>query len=335
MILNEEKTYTIKEAAAELGLKPLTLPQYLERGRLRGKKELVDGKSRWLIPQSSIDYYRANFLGKRNKRQQVTMESLAQTENAPTTCVNDIEPQLKRLTEIVDRLEQIENLRLKYVVKEISTERPYGITRRLEQYMRAIGLLFLVLFLPTLAIAQTHTFTLTWTDSATNEEGTRFERCQGAGCTNFLEVFSLIGANIIEAKDTIPNTGLGGLVYRYRIRYFNAQGVSPYSNIADGTTPLIPQPPNAAPSNLQISALSADAIQLSWIDNATNETAQRINWESWQPPRHGAIMVAANTTGLVIEGLKKNTPYCAEVVALAGEIESAPSNETCTRTLKW
>lgn len=184
------------------------------------------------------------------------------------------------------------------------------------------------------AYAQTHTFTLTWQDNATNEDGTRVERCANSGCTNFVEIFSIVGADLVSFKDTVANTGAGNITYRYRVRAFNAQGFSPYSNIADGVTPAVAQPPNGAPSNLEISALSSESIQLSWQDNSTNETGQLVRWRSWAPPKEGEIMLAANTTGLIMEGLKKNTPHCAQIYALNGAAESAASNEACAVTLK-
>ncbi|HJU55114.1 MAG TPA: fibronectin type III domain-containing protein, partial [Pyrinomonadaceae bacterium] len=74
--------------------------------------------------------------------------------------------------------------------------------------------------------------TIYWTDNANNEVGFRIERCQGANCTNFLEVGTR-GAN----STSFLNTGLArNTLYRYRVRSYNKAGNSGYSNIASVTT---------------------------------------------------------------------------------------------------
>jgi predicted phage tail protein len=68
---------------------------------------------------------------------------------------------------------------------------------------------------------------LSWTDNATNEDGFRIERCKGATCTNFTQI-ATVGPNVT----TYANTGLtANTSYRYRVRAYNASGVSAYSNI--------------------------------------------------------------------------------------------------------
>ena len=73
---------------------------------------------------------------------------------------------------------------------------------------------------------------LSWTDNAANEDGFRIERCKGSTCTNFAQI-ATVGANVT----TFANTGLSkGTAYRYRVRAYNASGVSAYTNIAGATT---------------------------------------------------------------------------------------------------
>jgi carboxypeptidase T len=74
---------------------------------------------------------------------------------------------------------------------------------------------------------------LAWTDNATNETGFYIERCKGATCTNFTQI-ATVGANVIS----YANTGLtANTSYRYRVRAYNANGTSTYSNIATAITP--------------------------------------------------------------------------------------------------
>ncbi len=73
---------------------------------------------------------------------------------------------------------------------------------------------------------------LSWTDNSTNETGFRIERCKNATCTNFVEV-AQVGANVT----TFSNTGLTkNSTYRFRVRAFNTDGNSAYSNIAAAKT---------------------------------------------------------------------------------------------------
>jgi predicted phage tail protein len=73
---------------------------------------------------------------------------------------------------------------------------------------------------------------LSWTDNSNNETGFKIERCQGSGCTTFVQV-AQVGANVT----TFNNTGLArNTRYRFRVRAFNAVGNSAYSNIAAART---------------------------------------------------------------------------------------------------
>jgi hypothetical protein len=73
---------------------------------------------------------------------------------------------------------------------------------------------------------------LSWIDNATNETAFHIERCQGWGCTGFVEI-ATVGANV----RTFSNTGLAPYTtYRYRVRANGAGGFSGYSNTASATT---------------------------------------------------------------------------------------------------
>ncbi|HEX9729768.1 MAG TPA: Ig-like domain repeat protein [Gemmatimonadales bacterium] len=73
---------------------------------------------------------------------------------------------------------------------------------------------------------------LTWTDNATNEDGSRIERCQGVGCENFEEI-ATVDANVTAYTDE----GLSADTrYNYQVAAFNAIGSSAYSNTAGATT---------------------------------------------------------------------------------------------------
>ena len=111
---------------------------------------------------------------------------------------------------------------------------------------------------------------LSWTDSSTNEDGFKIERCTGAGCSNFAQI-ATVGAGI----QAYSNTGLTtSTAYSYRVRAYNTGGHSGYSNTAIATTQAA-QPP-APPAVLTATATSSSQINLKWTDNSNNETGFRI-----------------------------------------------------------
>jgi hypothetical protein len=73
---------------------------------------------------------------------------------------------------------------------------------------------------------------LRWQDDAGTEDGFRIERCAGSGCTAFTQI-AVVGHDVTGYLD-------GGLArntaYSYRVRAFNAGGVSAYSNTATAKT---------------------------------------------------------------------------------------------------
>ena len=74
---------------------------------------------------------------------------------------------------------------------------------------------------------------LSWTDNSNNETGFKIERCQGLGCTNLAQI-ATVGPNV----KTYKNTGLRkSTAYTYRVRSYNANGNSAYSNTSSVQTP--------------------------------------------------------------------------------------------------
>ena len=78
---------------------------------------------------------------------------------------------------------------------------------------------------------------LIWGDNSSNEDGFEIERCQGAGCANFVSI-----AQKPAGTTSYSDTGRSaGTTYQYRVRAFNVGGSSGYSNTATATTPVPPQ----------------------------------------------------------------------------------------------
>ncbi len=104
---------------------------------------------------------------------------------------------------------------------------------------------------------------LSWAPSTDNAGGTgvsgyRVERCQGASCTNFVQVLAPTTANY-------SNTGLAvNTTYRYRIRAADVAGnLSAYSTIISSTTLSDVSVPTA-PSAVVTSVVASGEVLLSW-----------------------------------------------------------------------
>src|SRR5439155_203397 len=107
---------------------------------------------------------------------------------------------------------------------------------------------------------------LAWTDNSTDENGFKIERSTD-GIT-----FSQI-ATVAANVTAYSNTGRSApTTYYYRVRAYNTNGNSSYSNTASATTPSLPN----APSNLTATAVSSTQINLAWTDNSTDENGFKI-----------------------------------------------------------
>lgn len=91
-------------------------------------------------------------------------------------------------------------------------------------------------------------------------------------------------------------------------------------------------PPNA-PSGLGVAVAGSSQLNLSWIDNSTDETNFRIE----RAPGQGAVFVEIDTTVADItsysdSGLTANTEYCYRVRASNSDGNSAYTSQVCATT---
>jgi hypothetical protein len=121
-----------------------------------------------------------------------------------------------------------------------------------------------------IGVTSTHV-TLAWDDNSENAEGFHLERQNRAtGEVELIDVPSSPGTGAVEFTDL----GLqAGTRYSYRVRAFNAGGVSAFT--ARVFTITLPAPP-AAPSNLEVTGVTARRISLAWQDNSADETSFRL-----------------------------------------------------------
>ncbi|MBK5298311.1 MAG: metallophosphoesterase, partial [Vicinamibacteria bacterium] len=171
--------------------------------------------------------------------------------------------------------------------------------------------------------------TLGWTDNATNEDGFNVERALVGG--SFAQI-ATPGANTTGLVDS----GLSaGTTYRYRVQAWNAGGVSAYTSEASATTPAATTV--AAPSGLTATARTTTIIDLTWVDQANNETGFEVQRSTNGSAFTTIVTVGANIQAYASTGLAKNKLYYYRVRAVrtgTPTIYSAYSNTASARTLR-
>ncbi len=172
----------------------------------------------------------------------------------------------------------------------------------------------------TATAASASAINLTWSDNATNETSFVLERDTNS---NFS---SPVAVSLPASTTTHTSSGLSAsTTYHYRVRALNASTTSGWSNTANATTQA--PPPVGAPTSLAASATSPSAINLTWSDNASNETSfvlERDTNSSFTSPV--AISLPANTTSHTSSGLSASTTYYYRVRALNSSTTSGWSN---------
>jgi hypothetical protein len=167
---------------------------------------------------------------------------------------------------------------------------------------------------------------LVWENNSNNARGFRIERSAGNN-TGFVEIGSMATSSATSYND---DNGLSpGTTYYYRVRAFNAAGISDYSNITSATTyastPLVP----ANPSILQAAASSASQVILTWHDNSDNENGFAVERRAEGEADFSEIAgtLPADTTTYAASGLNSTTMYYFRVRAYNVSGNSGYSNE--------
>ncbi|MDD5652813.1 MAG: fibronectin type III domain-containing protein, partial [Candidatus Omnitrophica bacterium] len=165
---------------------------------------------------------------------------------------------------------------------------------------------------------------LNWEDNSHNEVGFMIERRMEG--TEF-DVVYIVGAG----QNRYSDTGLSPLAkFYYRVRAYNIAGESPYSNIADATTPqIVPY----APTALGVYPVSTTEIGLTWVDNANNEEGFKIE-RSLKPDTEfqQITTLGADISNYNDKDLSSNTAYYYRVRAYNSAGDSGYSNINGTST---
>ena len=180
--------------------------------------------------------------------------------------------------------------------------------------------------------ASTSDVTLSFSDNATNEFWVEVERCAGAGCTNFAKIGQTTGENATSFRDTTVSAGAN---YTYRLRAMGFLGASGYSNTMTFTIAGTATPP-PAPSNFSAQAVSRTQINLSWMNNSTNQTGVRIERCRGSTCTNFSTIatVGGTATNYSDSGLAISTWYRYRVSAYNSAGSSPYSSIASAKTLK-
>ena len=145
---------------------------------------------------------------------------------------------------------------------------------------------------------------LTWSDNSYDETGFEIERCIGLGCTDFA-LYATRDSSIYGPW--FNDVGLAEITsYSYRVRAVNAAGASAYSNIASAITSYAR--PDGQVTSL-VGTFTNGAVELTWTENATNET--RFEIERYE-------IGAGGTEFIVIASVAPDTTSFVDTTALHG-----------------
>ena len=141
---------------------------------------------------------------------------------------------------------------------------------------------------------------LSWSDNVGDITGFKIERCEGKGCSNFVEIAS-VAANVTSYQ----NTNLTALTsYSYRVRAYKESSHYAYSKTASATTSRSTVPP-MIPKGLVANAVSSSQINLSWNAEAVDYGAAGFNVF-----QYGERIGSTTGTSYTVKRLTPNTQYC-------------------------
>ena len=172
---------------------------------------------------------------------------------------------------------------------------------------------------------------LTWSDNATSEIGYYVEQApDNAGVPGTFLTVATLGSN---ATSYTASGLVATRTYWFRVRAFSASDVSTYSNLASATAFASV----LAPSNLQGVGMLTSRIDLTWTDNATNETGyllQRAPDNAGAAGTYALIAtLPAGSQAYSNTGLNANTRYWYRTRAVNASDTSAYAPATSVSTL--
>ena len=164
---------------------------------------------------------------------------------------------------------------------------------------------------------------LAWGASSDNVgvSGYQLERCQGSGCSNFVQIATPTGTSYKDASVS-PSTS-----YSYRVRASDAAGnLSSYSNIVGASTPTPDTQPPSQPGTLTATAVSGGEVDLAWGASSDNVGVSGYQLERCQGSGCSNFVQIATPTGTSYKdaSVSPSTSYSYRVRAsdAAGNLSS-------------
>ena len=169
------------------------------------------------------------------------------------------------------------------------------------------------------------TIRLNWTDNSNNETGFKIEESSTGPSSGFSQV-ATVGANV----KTYLRTGRSSATqYWYKVRAYNGDGNSLYSNVANCYTYAA----IATPSNLTATAFSDTKIEITFQDNSDEEDNHRVERKLGAGAYSEVTTLAPNVTFYRDTALVKGSTYTYKVRAFQDPSYSYYSNEATATTI--
>ncbi|MBI3982879.1 MAG: fibronectin type III domain-containing protein [Gemmatimonadetes bacterium] len=169
---------------------------------------------------------------------------------------------------------------------------------------------------------------LAWQDNATNESGWEVHRSTTGPAGSF-SLRTTTGANVSATSD---GGLLGSTEYCYKVRTFRRTGrrttYGEFSTVACATTPPAPVP--AAPSGVNATPRYGYQIDVTWIDNSTDETGFRVERAASSSGPWTALATKSANVASHTDYVSQEQQFCYRVVAFNSFGESAASDADCT-----
>jgi fibronectin type 3 domain-containing protein len=168
---------------------------------------------------------------------------------------------------------------------------------------------------------------LTWKDVSTDEGAFVFYRKTGTAA------FARIGDSPPNTTAWTDKTAQPGVTYQYQMLAWNpGGGASKGSNIVTVTTPVPPPQPPLAPTALAATVISPTQVNLTWLDNSTDETEFGIYRKSGTGDWARVSGTLANVTSFEDKSVVAGTAYIYRVQAVKDTLISGWSNEVLITT---
>jgi regulation of enolase protein 1 (concanavalin A-like superfamily) len=170
---------------------------------------------------------------------------------------------------------------------------------------------------------------LTWLDNSDSETGFIIERS-----LNGIDGWTQIATPAAGTTSYSDSTGLSASTqYFYRVRATNTAGASADSNVADATTSTpVPTVP-AAPTGLAASATNFTQLNLTWTDNAVDETGYIVERSTDGTNFTQVATLAANSNSFSDPNLAAGTKFYYRVRAMNDVGPSLDSNIASASTV--